>query len=83
MSQLFWVKILLKNIGLQVEGHMWIYCDKKVTINLSNNLLFYDWTKHREIVCHFIKDMIDSKELMLSYVETPNQVVDVFIKGIS
>lgn len=35
-----------------------------------------------EIDIHFIREKIDTKELVLPYIKTENQVIDVFTKGL-
>lgn len=65
VTEVLWVIILLKDIGMQVDGVMRLYCDNKATINLSNNPVMHDRTKHVEIDRHFIREKIDSKELTL------------------
>lgn len=41
----------------------------------------HDHTKHVKIDKHFIREMIVSKELTLSYMKDQDQFVDIFIKG--
>lgn len=79
VMEFLWIKIVL---GLQVDGIMRLYCDNKAAINLLNNLIFHDRTKHVEINSHFIKEEIDSKELILPYIKTHDQIIDIFTKGI-
>lgn len=63
-----------------------IYCDNKTTIDLSNNPILYDHIKYVEIDQHFVNDKIHSKEPILPYIETQDQLetqdqmADVFIK---
>lgn len=47
-----------------------LYRDNKAAINLANNLVTHDHTKHMEIDRHFLRDKIDSKELILSYIKS-------------
>ncbi|CAN6477878.1 unnamed protein product [Victoria cruziana] len=82
-TELYWLKILLRDIGIKVDEHMKMFCDNKAAINLANNPVMYDRTKHVEIDRYFIREKIDSKELILSYVRYEDQVADIFIKGLS
>lgn len=65
--ELLWIKILLRDIGLEVEGIMGLYYDNKVVINIFNNYILHDRTKHMEIDKYFIREMIDSKKFTLIY----------------
>jgi hypothetical protein len=40
-----------------------IYCDKQSCVELSNNLVFHDKSKHFEIKYHYIRDMVERKEI--------------------
>ncbi|CAN6440401.1 unnamed protein product [Victoria cruziana] len=81
VTELLWIKILLQDIGIRLEEPMRLYCDNKVAINLSNNHVLYDRTKHIELDRHFIREKIDSRELTLPFVKTQDQ--NIFIKGLS
>ena len=35
-----------------------IYCDNQIYVNLSENLVFHDKSKHIENKYHYIKDMV-------------------------
>ncbi|CAN6447253.1 unnamed protein product [Victoria cruziana] len=82
VTEILWVKILLNDIGIQVDDMMRFYCDNKAAISLSNNPVMHDQTKHVEIDRHFVREKIDSKELILSYIKTEDQIADVFTKGL-
>lgn len=60
-----------------------MYCDNEININLSNNPVLYDRTKHVEIDCDFIREKIDFEELVLIYLKYENQVADILTKGLS
>lgn len=62
---------------LQVKDPMKLFYDNKVAINLFNNLVFYDHTKHVELDSRFIRKKIDFKEFILPYIRTQNQVADI------
>lgn len=52
-------------MGMKARGPMKMYCDNNAAISLANNPVIYDHTKYVEIDRHFIKEMIDSNELIL------------------
>ncbi|CAN6470368.1 unnamed protein product [Victoria cruziana] len=80
--EILWVKILLRDIGIQVDDMMKLYCDNKAAISLSNNPVMHDQTKHVEIDRHFVHKKIDSKEFILPYIKTKEQIADMFAKGL-
>ncbi|KAG6531058.1 hypothetical protein ZIOFF_004828 [Zingiber officinale] len=83
LAEMLWLSFLLTNIGLKVELPLRLYCDNKAAINIANNLVQHDRTKHIEIDRHFIRERLDSGELCLPYVKSEDQLVDMFTKVIS
>ena len=56
ICELLWLKRLLGELKITTKGPMKLYCDNKEAINISNNPLQHDRTKHIEINQHFIKE---------------------------
>ncbi|CAN6461482.1 unnamed protein product [Victoria cruziana] len=80
--ELLWLKILLRDIGIRVDEPMKMFCHNKAVINLANNPIMHDKTKHMEIDRYFIREKIDSKELILPYMRSEDQVAGIFIEGL-
>ena len=57
-----------------------IKCDNTNVINLSKNPVWYSKSKHIEIRHHFIKEHVVNEDVMLDYVNTEDQIVDIFTK---
>jgi len=49
---------------------MQLYCDYKSVMNIAQNPIQHDWTKHIEIDRHFIKDNLDKGLVVTTYVST-------------
>ena len=60
-----------------------IYCDNQSYINLTENPMFHDKSKHIEIKYHYIQDMVQRGVVKLQYLPTEEQVVDVLTKPLS
>jgi hypothetical protein len=82
VSEGLWLQRLLFELGLSEKSPIMLYCDNKTAINIANNSVQHDRTKHMEKDRHFIKEKFDSREICLSFVRTTEQLVDVFIKGL-
>ena len=52
-------------------------------INISKNLVLYSRTKHIEIRHHFIRDHVLKGDVVLEFVDTKNQLADIFTKPIN
>ncbi|CAN6458627.1 unnamed protein product [Victoria cruziana] len=81
ITKLLWLKIVLRDLGMEATQPMKMICDNKTTINLANNPVLHDQMKHVELVRHFIREKIDSKELVLSYVRSEIKWLICSLKG--
>lgn len=52
-------------------------------IHLAKNPIFYARTKHVEVHYHFIREKVLQVEINLKYIDTENQVADLFTKSLS
>ena len=63
LCELLWLRLLLTELRLFRGGSLRLYCDNQATINIVNNPIQHDRTKHIEIDRHFIKEKLDEGEL--------------------
>ena len=54
-----------------------IQCDNQSFVNLSENPVFHENSKHIEIKYHYIKDMVQRGAVKLQYVVTDKQIAVV------
>jgi len=78
--EVVWLRKLLGDLGLHVDRHVVIYCDNLSSIQLGRNLVFHAQTKHIEVHYHFIREKVLACEIDLTYVNTKDQVADIFTK---
>jgi hypothetical protein len=52
-------------------------------VKLSENPLFHDKSKHIEIKYHYIRDMVQRKEVHVLYLPTHKKIEDIFIKTLA
>lgn len=60
-----------------------LHCDNKAAIDISQNPVQHDRTKHVEVDRHFIKEKLDAKLIDFPFVPTEEQLADVLTKGVS
>ncbi|KAK4260610.1 hypothetical protein QN277_003703 [Acacia crassicarpa] len=75
-----WIMRLLKEIGIQFEGPIQLWCDNKSSIEMVKNPVYHDRTKHVDIDRHFIKEKIEAGTMTLSHIRSANQIADILTK---
>ncbi|KAK4253186.1 hypothetical protein QN277_010781 [Acacia crassicarpa] len=75
-----WIIILLKELGIQHEEPMNLWCDNKTSIEMVKNPIYHDQTKHVDIDRHFIKEKIEVGIMTLSHIRSEEQIADILTK---
>jgi len=78
-AQILWMKQQLSDYGILLD-HIPIRCDNTSAINLSKNPIQHSRTKHIEIRHHFLRDHVLKGDCVLEFVDTKNQLTDIFTK---
>ena len=81
-SELTWLKSLLASLGVLHDKPMKLYCDNKAALHIAANPVFHERTKHIEIDCHFVREKVQSGEIMTTYLPSKLQVADMFTKAL-
>jgi hypothetical protein len=72
-------KILVGLFGSHLDSTV-IHCDNQSCIKLSINPVFHDRSKHIDIRYHHLKDCVQWKIMLLQYIPTEDQDVDILTK---
>ena len=70
----------LEDIQVKYNELIPIFCDNTSAINISKNPVMHSKTKHIPIKFHFLREQVIEKNIKLEYVETKEQIVDIFTK---
>ncbi|GAV60326.1 hypothetical protein CFOL_v3_03857, partial [Cephalotus follicularis] len=76
-AQALWLKQQLHDFGIRIDN-VCIKCDNTCVINLSKNPIQHSKSKHIEIRHHFLRDHVEKGDIFLEYIDTLNQVADIF-----
>ena len=79
-TQILWMKQMLKNMHIQYDDPIPIFCDNTSAISISKNPVMHSKTKHIPIKYHFLREQVLSKVIKLEYVGTKDQLADIFTK---
>nr|ABG22578.1 retrotransposon protein, putative, unclassified [Oryza sativa Japonica Group] len=82
LSEMLWMRSLLSELRVLRNDNVMLHCDNKSAINIANNPVQHDRTKHVEIDRFFIKEKIDSGMLRLEYIKSCEQLADCLTKGL-
>lgn len=74
-----WLKGMIGELGITQE-YVKIHCDSQSAIHLANHQVYHERTKHIDIRLHFIRDMIESKEIVVEKMASEENPADVFTK---
>ena len=75
-------KILVGLFGSHLDLTV-IYCDNQSCIKLSVNPVFHDRYKHIDIRYHHIRDCVQRRIMLLSYIPTEDQDADILTKALT
>ena len=73
----------MSEIGYYLSIEMNLYCDNQAAIQIAQNLIQHDRTKHVEIDRHFIKEKLEVKIVKFPFVKSEDQLADILTKAVS
>jgi hypothetical protein len=82
-AELFWLRMLFKEIKIFLSVALVLWCDNISALALASNPVFHARTKHIEVDYHFVREKILNHDILIKFISTNDQVADVFTKGLS
>ena len=76
------MKEALKDVDICTDQTITVYCDNTSAISLSKNPVMHSNTKHIPIKYHFLREKVVEKNIKLEYINTKEQIVDIFTKSL-
>jgi hypothetical protein len=78
-GHLLWMRQTLKNYGYTMN-YISLLCDNESAIKIAYNPCEHFRTKHIDIRYHFLRDHVIKGDIVISHVETNDQLADNFTK---
>ena len=78
-----WIRLLLAEMEFPITGPITIFEDNQGCISVSNNNRTDSRTKHIDVKYHFVRDMIQCKQIALQYIPTDKMLADCLTKPTS
>jgi hypothetical protein len=82
-KDMVWIRRLLESLGAKVRHPTTLMCDSKAAMVVAGQHgQYHSRSKHIGIKFHFIRDQIEGKIVQVQYVNTKDNVADIFTKGL-
>ncbi|KAL3640704.1 hypothetical protein CASFOL_015672 [Castilleja foliolosa] len=79
VKEAMWFKGVIKEL-LNRNDVITVYCDNQSALHLSKNPMFHERSKHIDVRLHFIRDVIERKEVHMEKVGTEDNPADMLTK---
>ena len=80
--ELIWLRHLLQELRFEKDEQMKRICDNQAALHIASNPVFHERTKHIAVDCHFVREKIASGCMTTSFVNSSDQLTDVFTKSL-
>ena len=79
----FWLVQFLREIHFSVPLPMSLWCDNQGALNMMDNPVCHDRTKHIDIKYHYVREQILAGNCIFSYIPTADNLADMFTKALT
>ena len=80
VSEVIWVRWLLSELQVHISSPTPLFCDNQAARHIANNPVFHERTKHVEMDCYFVRERVESKEIVPMNISSKMQVADLLTK---
>ncbi|XP_019251262.1 PREDICTED: uncharacterized protein LOC109230193 [Nicotiana attenuata] len=83
VAEVTWLVRLLCDMSLVISSHVPVYCDSQAALHIAKNLVFHEPTKHIEVDCHYVRDVLSTGLISLQHISTTHQLADFLNKALT
>ena len=80
-KKVIWLRGLVSELGLE-QDVLVIFCDSQRVVHLTRNNKYLSRTKHIEIKHHFIRDIVDTGDIIVDKIHTIENPADMLTKSL-
>ncbi len=81
-QEALYIRQLLKDLKYEQTDPTPLFIDNQGAITLSNNQMTNKRTKHIDVRYHFIRDIVEKKEIICGYISTEEMIADCLTKPV-
>ena len=81
-KEALWLKRFVSDLGWE-QSTVKVFCDNQSALKMMKNPTYHARTKHISVQYHFIRELIEAKELAFQFVGTNLQCADFLTKGVT
>ena len=60
-----------------------LWCDNQGALNMIDNHVCHDRTKHIDIKYHYVREQVQAGHCIFSYIPTSDNIADIFTKALT
>lgn len=79
-TELLWIKQLIIDLNALIYHTPMLLCDNVGAIFITKNPVIRTRSKHIALDFHFVREQVESRSLVISYVSSVDQLADIFTK---
>ncbi|PHT51530.1 hypothetical protein CQW23_05992 [Capsicum baccatum] len=80
---LVWLSGLLEELTVPIPTPIIVFCDSQSALHIARNPVFHERTKHIEVDCHFVRNLLQADLISLHHINSDNQLADVLTKTLT
>jgi len=83
VGELVWLSRLLGELNVSFPRPIQVFCDSQSAVHIAKNPVFHERTKHIEVDCHYVRNVLQEGLISLHHIATHDQLADILTKALT